>query len=255
MKKLTDKVAVVTGGGQGIGRGICLELAKEGAKVAVIGRTLEKLQKVVREIENLGSEGLALTADVKSDLSVHKMVEQVKERFGRIDILVNNAAAVHQRPIPEIIEEEWKDTFDTNVYGSHLCTKYAGAVMKEQHYGKIIFVSSTAGLAPVFENESNYSASKAAVLQYASVAMKEYGPYGITVNSIVPGVVDAPCHHAGKTQQQTKAFYDWYASITAVNRVGRPEDVGRLAAFLASEDASYICGATIVIDGGRMDRL
>lgn len=255
MGRLEQKIAIVTGGGQGVGKGICLELAREGAAVAVFGRTKEKLKNTVKQIEMLGSRGLAVVCDIKNEDSVKNAVEKVEEYFGRVDILVNNAAVAHQRPISEIVEAEWKDTFDTNVYGAHLCTKYAGNIMKEQKYGKIIYISSTAGLAPVWESEANYSASKAAVMQYASVAMKEYGPYGITINTIVPGVIDAPCHRDGKTDEQIREFYDWYSSITAVRRVGKPEDVGHLVSFLVSEDASYICGATVVIDGGRFDRL
>lgn len=255
MGKLENRVAIVTGAGQGVGRGIALCLAREGAKVAVVGRSMKKLETVAEEIKAMEKEAFPVSIDLRVRAEVFDMVNQVKGKFGRVDILINNAAVAHQRYIPDIIEEEWNDTFATNVSAPFWCIQAASEIMKNQNYGKIINIASTAGLAPVFEKELNYSASKAALIQLSKVAMKELGPYNINVNVIVPGVIDAPCHHAGKTEEETKEFYDWYSTIAVMRRVGIPEDVGNLAVFLSSDESSYICGATVVIDGGRTDRV
>jgi NAD(P)-dependent dehydrogenase (short-subunit alcohol dehydrogenase family) len=254
--KLDGRVAIVTGGGRGVGRAIAKMFAGEGAKVVITGRTLPKLEAVVEEIEAGGGEAMCVATDIRVRAQVFEMVAKVLEEYGKVDILINNAAVAHQRYIPDVIEEEWNDTYATNLSGPFWCIQAVYETMKKNRYGKIISISSTAGLAPCFAMESNYSASKAALNQLMKVVMKEMSPFNVNVNTIVPGVIDTEVHREGRAPEETQKFYDWYAGeIASLGRVGKPDDVAKLALFLASDDSSYISGATVVIDGGRFDRL
>lgn len=255
MGKLEAKVAIVTGGGTGIGRGIALEFAREGASVAICGRSPSSLQKVAAEIEALGGKCLALTADVGMKAQVQKLVKQTLDRFGQIDILVNNAAIIRATTIQETSEKDWDEVIGINLKGVFLCIQGVAQHMKERKSGKIINISSICGRGGALNDGASYCSSKAGVIALTQVAAWELSPYGINVNSIAPGLIVTPMASLDKTKEQYEQFIEERKRSTVLRRVGEPLNIARTAVFLASEDASFISGQTIPVDGGRINRM
>jgi len=254
MGKLDGKVAIVTGGGTGIGRSIALTLAEEGADVVVCGRTLSNLKKVAGEIEALGRRSLAIATDVSVKKQVQNMVRRTIDELGRIDILVNNAGVAPYGLIAEMPEEDWDKLMNTDLKGVFLCTQAVANQMMAQKYGKIVNISSVAGLRPPRERMACYCTAKAGVEMLTKSATLELTPHGINVNCIAPGSIETPIYRAGKTPQQIE---EWLAMArrAPAGRVGDPQDIANAALFLASDDSSFICGETIVVDGGRNAKL
>ena len=255
--KLKDQVAVVTGAGRGIGRGIALRLAKEGAHVVVCDIQMENARNVSEEARagHAKARGFPLKVDVSSALDVEAMVEQVTKELGRIDILVNNAGILAITPAVEISEEEWDRVIDVNLKGPFLCSKYVGRKMIEQKEGKIINVASNAGKRGD-KFLAHYCASKFGVIGLTQVFAKELGPYNIRVNAVCPGFIETDMFsvldegfgkYLGKTPEDNRR--EFTASVP-LGRMGNPDDVGAVVAFLASEDAGYIHGQAVNICGG-----
>lgn len=242
--KLDGKTAIVTGAGQGIGRGIALALAREGAKV-VVNDISSKIMDVAKEVVNIGSEALAVRADVTNDEETKEMAKTVVERFGRIDILVNNAGIYPSKPLAEMTEEEWDRVITINLKGTFNCTKAVLPKMIEQGSGAIINISSIAGPIVGFINLTHYAASKAGVSGFTRAAALELAQHGIRVNAIAPGVIETP----GTKAAGEEALRQMEQSIP-LKRIGTPEDVAGLTVFLASEASSYITGQLITVDGG-----
>lgn len=241
--KLNGKVAIVTGAGQGIGRGIALALAKEGAKV-VVSDISDKIADVVKEIESLGSEALAAKANVANSKETEEMAKMAVKKFGKIDILVNNAGIYPFKPLIEMKEEEWDKVIDINLKGVFNCTKAVLPKMIEQKSGNIINIASIAGAEVGYLNLVHYSASKAGVLGFTRSAALELAPHGIRVNAIAPGAVETPGTKVlGEVLKQVE-------QTIPQKRMGQPEDIANLVVFLASDDSSYITGQLIVADGG-----
>ena len=255
MGKLERRVAIVTGGGTGIGRSIALEFAKEGADVVVSSRKRANLEKVAEEIKALGGHSLAVAADVGVREQVQNIVKQTVDKFGRIDVLVNNAAILHVATLLDTSEEIWDEVIDINLKGVFLCTQAVARHMIEQKYGKIINISSVAGRGGAFSGLSSYSAAKAGVIQLTKSAALELAPYGISVNAIAPGAVITPITYFQRTPEQVEQFMENSKRLAVLGRLGDTQDIANLALFLASEDSSFICGETIAIDGGRKDRM
>jgi len=255
MGKLDNRIALVTGGGTNIGKGIALELAKEGADVAVASRNLAKLEEVVGEIKAMGRHSLAVATDVRVKEQVQSMVKQVLDEFGRIDILVNNSGVTRRALIVDMSQEDWDDVIATNLTGVFYCIQAVARRMMERKYGKIINISSISGKGGIGPTLANYCAAKAGVVQLTKVAARELGPYGINVNAIAPGAVESTIYLARRTPQEVEEWLAESRRVALMGRIGTPEDIGKLAAFLASDDSSFICGETIVIDGGRIDRM
>jgi NAD(P)-dependent dehydrogenase (short-subunit alcohol dehydrogenase family) len=245
--KLKGKVALITGSTRGIGKEFALGFAKEGADVIVHGRNLEKAKAVAEEIKSLGVKSIAITADVSISQDVTRMVEEVVSAFGRIDILVNNAGVNPFILEAEKIKEEgWDQVIDVNLKGLFLCCQAVGKKMIEQGGGKIINISSAAGILGE-QGFLPYSVSKAGVMTLTRILAYEWSKYNILVNAIAPGFVaggmNAPILNkeilvSGLTQQ------------VPLKRLGKPEEIVKIALFLASEESSYINGTTIVADGG-----
>lgn len=252
--KLTGKVAIVTGSTRGIGKAIAMSFASDGAAVVVTARHIEQAHQVVDEIKNRGGTAIAIKADVANRAEVHNLVKSTLENFKAIHILVNNAGIVRHAPLLEMAEEDWDIVLDVDLKGVFNCTQAVLGHMMEQRYGKIINISSVAGLGlPV--SGGNYGAAKAGVIQLTKVTAMEAGPYGINVNSIAPGLIVTDITYTRRSKEEAERFIEERKERAVLGRVGRPEDIANLALFLASDDSNFITGQVICCDGGRHDRM
>ena len=251
---LTDRVAIVTGGNRGIGKGIAVGLASAGCKVVIAARDVPLSKKIGGEIETqYGVRTHCVSLDVKSRESIQCMAEQVMGEFGRIDILVNNAGVTARGSILDMSEESWDHVLDTDLKGLFFCIQAVARPMMEQKYGKIVNIGSIAGTGWTDIGGINYGAAKAAIVQLTKVAARALGPYGINVNTVAPGSVDTPILYVDRTTEQVQAYKDNAIGKSAVGRLGLPEDIANGVLFLASDHASFVDGQTIAVDGGRFD--
>lgn len=251
--ELEGKVALVTGGGTGLGKAISLKYASEGADVAVSSRNIENLKKVCTEIEAIGRRSLAVAADVRIKSEVDNMVCKVIDKFGRIDILVNNAGALRMVSILDCTEQDWDMIMDTNLKGVFLCTQAVAKQMVKQKYGKIINMSSNSALGGITEGEAIYSSSKFGVNGLTKASALEFGHYGINVNAIAPGRILTPMIYSSRTPEQVADFIRVGETATVLARMGNSDDISNLALFLASEKSSFISAEMIASNGGRTD--
>lgn len=246
MYNLKNKVAIITGARRGIGRAIAIRLAKDGAKVAVTDISKEDCEKVVKEIEELGSEGLALELDVTNEENIKEVVKAAKKKFGKIDILVNNAGIFMQEELDKMDTEKIDKILAVNLRGVILSTKYVLPEMKSQNYGKIISTASIAGIVG-FASSSIYCATKGAIVNITRELALDLGKYKINVNAVAPGVIATDMTKDMLADEKTKAGL---LSGIPYGRIGQPEDIANAVAFLASDESSYITGHTLVVDGG-----
>ena len=244
--RLQDKVAIITGGATGIGRAASVLFAREGAKVVVADRNAPEGRNTVTLVAETGADGLFVETDVSKAAQVSNLMERAVERFGRLDVLVNNAGVLIRTPsLAEVSELVWDLTLDTNLRGVFLCTKYAVPHLMERG-GAIVNVSSGAGITPT-PHAVPYGVSKAGVIQLTLTTSAQYAPHGIRCNVIVPGSVDTP--QARGSTGSTEEF-ERITSQIAVGRVGTPRDIANLMLFLVSGESSYITGSAFKIDGG-----
>jgi 3-oxoacyl-[acyl-carrier protein] reductase len=241
---LEDKVAIVTGAGQGIGHGIALKLAYEGARVVASDANAETALQTATEIESLGHTALGMRTDVAHPSEVSRMVEDTVAQFGRIDILINNAGIARSATLLKLTEQAWDEVLDVNLKGVFRTTQAVARYMIEAKYGKIVNVSSIYGRTGTV-GDSNYAASKAGIVGFTKSTARELARHNINVNAILPGMIDTPL---------LRGIPDRYLQPMIeeipLGRVGTPEDIANVAAFLASDQASYITGATIEVTGG-----
>lgn len=252
MFSLAGKTALVTGGSRGIGRGIALSLAKAGASVAVNYHSKrEEAEKVVVEIGQLGVKSFSVQVDVSNKAGVARMMAEVKNSFGQLNILVNNAGVVAMGPAENVGEAEWDRVLNTNLKGQFLCIQEAIKIMPAG--GKIVCISSIAsgGVGVGFGNIAHYAASKGGVVAMVEDLAIELAPKGINVNAIGPGVIESDMTAGMLADEKTKAGF--LARIPK-GRIGRPEDIGAAAVFLASDEADYITGVTLYVDGGWLTK-
>jgi len=243
---LEGRVAIVTGGGTGIGRGIALEFAKAGADVVVASRRLAVLEEVSREVTALGRRSLAVQTDISRKADVDNLVQRVMDEFGSIDILVNNAGTVVREPLLKHSEQDWDTVLDTNLKGYYLCSQVVGRRMMEQKKGNIINIASIMGVKAA-RGRVSYSVSKAGVVMLTRVLALELVDYNIRVNAIAPGFVKTEINKVQWGDPNT------YKQITATIPMGRWAELNEIASvalFLASGASSYVTGRTIVVDGG-----
>jgi NAD(P)-dependent dehydrogenase (short-subunit alcohol dehydrogenase family) len=239
------RVVLITGAARGLGRATAERFIERGAKVAVNVRTAERAEKLVNE---LGSNAYAVPGDIRNSQTVRALVADIVERFGRLDVLVNNAAIASPTRIEQLTEEEWRATIDTNLTGAFFCIQASVPAMKKQGHGCIINVSSLAGRSVSTLGGAHYTASKAGLLGLTRAAAKELGAHGITVNAVCPGLFDTELTHANATPERLGALGQSFP----VPRLGRPEEVADLICYLASESAGYINGASFDINGGSL---
>ncbi|WP_374719158.1 3-oxoacyl-[acyl-carrier-protein] reductase [Parageobacillus toebii] len=244
---LQGKVALVTGASRGIGRAIALELARQGAKVAVNYAGNEaKANEVVEEIKNMGGEAFAIQADVSNVEAVDQMVKAVLERFERIDILVNNAGITRDNLLMRMKEEEWDDVININLKGVFNCTKAVTRPMMKQRYGRIVNIASIVGVSGN-PGQANYVAAKAGVIGLTKTAARELASRNITVNAVAPGFITTDM--TDRLSEELKA--EMLKQIPLA-RFGEPEDVAKVVSFLVSDAASYMTGQTLHVDGGMV---
>jgi NAD(P)-dependent dehydrogenase (short-subunit alcohol dehydrogenase family) len=243
---LERRVAVVTGAGGGLGQGICPALAAAGAAVACVDRDAARAEAAARAVADAGGRSLALEADVSDPASVSSTVERVVAELGGVDVLVNNAAIYPRREWTEITPQEWDSVLGTNLRGYYLCARAAYESMRERGRGRIVNLSSITALIG-FSNLLDYVSSKGGVIAFTRALAREVGPAGVTVNAIAPGAFPTD---AEKIHPNPEQYNQWVLDQQSLKRRGRPEDIGNLVVFLASDGASFITGQTIEIDGG-----
>ncbi len=253
--RLDDRVAIVTGGGTGIGRAIALEFARAGAHVVIGSRKLEHLEPVAQAIRDLGRKSLAVQVDVRNAAEVDQLVDRTVSEFGRLEILVNNAGASFVAPVEAISPNGWNAIVGINLTGVFLCSKAAGRHMVPRKKGVIINIASIAGehgsvlMAP-------YGAAKAGVINFTKTLALAWAQHGIRVNTIAPGPIVTEGFEAVLAMggEEGKRTYQQIAESVAMRRWGKPEEVAYPALLLASDAGSYMTGTTIFVDGGPSPR-
>ncbi|MCH2174503.1 MAG: 3-oxoacyl-[acyl-carrier-protein] reductase [Lentisphaeria bacterium] len=242
--KLQDKVAIVTGGNRGIGKGIARKLAENGAAVAIVGRSQEALDAVVTEFSEAGFIAKGYTADVSNPEDADAVAKQVVADLGSIDILVNNAGITKDNLVPRIKEDDWDLVLDINLKGAFNFTKAVYRPMAKKRYGKIINITSVVGLMGN-PGQANYSASKAGMIGLTKSNAKEFSSRNINVNAVAPGWIATEM-----TGELTDEQKERFLSGTPLGRIGQTDDVANAVVFLASSDSDYITGQTLNVDGG-----
>jgi 3-oxoacyl-[acyl-carrier protein] reductase len=243
---LQGKVAIVTGGSMGIGHAIALDLAAHGADVAINYRKhADEANAVVAGIEKMGRRGLAVQSDVASFADAQRMVDTVREKFGRLDILVNNAGVNRDGVVWKMTESQWDEVLDTNLKGYFNYIRAAAPVFKEQGSGKIVNITSINGLRGKF-GQSNYSAAKAGIVGLTKAVARELGKFSVNVNAVAPGLIETDMMKEAPQDVKDKALAE-----IVLGRLGAPEEVAHVVAFLCSEYARHITGEVIKVDGGQ----
>jgi len=249
--KLDKKVSIVTGGGRGIGRAVCLALAGEGSDVIITDIASQTAREVSEEIQSMGRRGLPFEMDVSKSDQVKKMVGAALSSFGRIDILVNVAGIFLRSPIEDVSEQDWDKVVAVNLKGTFLCSQAVGKEMIKQGGGSIVNFASVAAHTPQI-NLGAYSPSKAGVLLLTKIMAVEWAKYKIRVNALSPGPISTPMTDSIYNTERLKKGR---AKAVPMDRFGTPEEVAKAVLFLASDDASYITGHALSIDGGALDSM
>jgi len=255
--RLADKVAVVTGSGQGIGKAMAVRMAGEGASVMVTGIDPGKIKSVVDEIRAKGGTATGVKADVTRRSEVRNLMAAALKEYGQIDILVNNAVARRRAAsFFEMTDEDWDVVLATGVKGVFNGIQAVARHMMDRKYGKIINISSSAGMgsssAPN-ECNANYAAAKAAVNQLTKTFARDLGPYGINVNSLAPGSIETANSFTKRSREDAEKHSAYREKLAVLGRRGKPDEIANVAVFLASDESSFITGQVILADGGCTD--
>ncbi|MDI6762593.1 MAG: 3-oxoacyl-ACP reductase family protein [Thermodesulfobacteriota bacterium] len=245
--KLKNRVAIVTGGARGIGKAIALTFVREGAKVALVDFDKDGAITLKNEIEQSGGKAVAISCDISKSSEVKAMVDQVKKAFGRIDILVNNAGIIRRGTIETVTEEDWDRVIEVNLKGTFLCSKAVVETMKEQRCGKIVNVSSIAGKMGDITSAPGYGPSKAGIDALTKTLARQLASYGINVNGVSPHAIETEMSAQWSEERRKEII----ASIP-LGRLGKPEDVAEAVLFLASDEASFITGEILDVNGGAL---
>ena len=251
---LTNKVAIVTGAGRGLGAAIAKTLAAAGAKVAVNDLNPDRAEKVVAEIEAAGGEAIGISADISNKFQCVHLVEQTREKWGRLDILVNNAGIEPRGSILKLDEWDWDRCMEVNLKGTFFMSQLVGRVMSwenSERGGAIVNIASTAGVQVPLAGRAAYCAAKAGVVGFARECAREFAEYGIRVNTVLPGIFETESTES--LRQNDEIMARWQREIP-LNRLGQTEEVAQTVLFLCSDGANYMTGQTITVDGGRVMR-
>jgi len=251
MARFKDQVALVVGGAHGIGKGIGVRLGREGARVVIADMDCPKMEATVREMCAEGSDARPFPCDVRDSAQVQAMVKQVMDWYGRIDVLMYIAGIAPAVPFLEISEETWDNTVDTNLRGAFLVSKAVAPHMVARKRGKFVFMAST-NCWDAEASLGHYNASKAGLFLLAKTLAREFGPYGINSNAVGPGFIKTRLTEPVLNDPEFMKKYDPARGLIPLGRLGTPEDVAGPALFLASEDASYINGVLLYVDGGQL---
>ena len=243
---LTGKVALVTGGSRGIGKCCCEALGRAGAQVIVMDVLQEALDQTVAELNAAGIKAKGYKADVSDSASVEACVDKIHEEAGRIDILVNNAGITRDNLLLRMTDEEWDLVQNVNLKGTFNLTRAVGRIMLSQRSGAIVNMASVSGIMGGL-GQANYSASKAGVIALTKVSARELAKRNIRVNAVAPGFIDTKMTEVVADPVKTK-----YIELTPLGRMGKPEDIAKAVCFLASDDASFITGQVLKVDGGMV---
>jgi len=248
MDRLKDKVAIVTGASSGIGRTTAKLFAAEGAEVVVGARRKEELETLVAEIEAAGGKAVALAGDVKSEDYASGLVALAVKRFGRLDIAFNNAGTIGEAgPSTGVSEAGWSDAIATNLTSAFLGAKHQIAEMQKHGGGSVIFTSTFVGYSFAFPGVAAYAASKAGLIGLTQALAAEFGANNIRVNAILPGAVDTPMYQGMNNTPESQRFV---TNLHALKRVATPDELARSVLYLASDDASFVTGTAMLVDGG-----
>lgn len=242
--RLLDKVAIITGGGRGIGEATAKKFAKEGAKVVIADINVEDIERTVSEIQAMGGETIGLTVDVTNPESVNKMIASTVEKYGKLDVLVNNAGITMDATLLKMTEDQWDKVIDVNLKGVYICGQAAAKVMVEQGSGVILNASSVVGVYGNF-GQTNYAATKWGVIGMTKTWAKELGKKGVRSNAVAPGFILTPM-----VKKMPENVLDMMKDKAPLKRLGEPEDIANAYAFLASDEARFITGAVLEVTGG-----
>ena len=259
--RVRNKVAVVTGSGSGIGKAIATRLAVEGAFVVVADIDDVAVNSTVDELTDAGHQARGFKVDVSQAAQIKDVIHAIAETVGRIDILVNNAGLTRHRPFLELADSDWDAVLAVDLKGVFYCSQAAAPHMISQRYGKILNISSIMGAGASSQaggspaGNASYASAKAGVIQLTKTLARELGPHGINVNSVAPGSVLTPITSKSRPAEEVEAHLEARRKMAVLNRIGEPEDVANVALFLVSDEASFITGQTLYVDGGRGDRM
>jgi len=245
--KIKDRVAIVTGAARGIGKAIALTFLREGASVAIIDSDRERLEIFKKDLEKENKKVIVISCDITKSSDVNERVDQVRKKFGRIDILVNNAGIIRRGTIETVTEEDWDRVIEVNLKGTFNCCKAVVEIMKSQEYGKIVNVSSIAGKMGDITSAPGYGPSKAGIDALTKTLARQLAPYGINVNAVSPHAIETEMSAQWSEERRKEII----ASIP-LGRLGKPEDVANAVLFLASDDASFITGEILDVNGGTL---
>ena len=241
--RLKDKITLVTGAGSGIGEATALRFAEEGAKVVICDVDMGNANRVAESIKSSGKEAIVIKTDISKKNEVENMIKEIVDQFGRLDILVNNAGINRDAFTKKMTEEQWDTVININLKGTFLCCQAALKVMSEQKYGKIINTSSIGALGNI--GQANYAASKCGVIGLTKTLALECARYNINVNCVAPGATKTPM-----TAKMPKDIFDMITQKIPLKRWAEPQEIANMHVFLASDEASYITGQVIFVDGG-----
>jgi len=245
--KLKNRVAIITGAARGIGKAIALTFVREGAKVALVDVDQKQLETLKNEIEKRKGKSVNISCDITKSPEVKVMANQVQKAFGRIDILVNNAGIIRRGTIETVTEEDWDRVIEVNLKGTFNCCKAVVEIMKQQGYGKIVNISSIAGKMGDITSAPGYGPSKAGVDALTKTLARQLAPYGINVNAVSPHAIETEMSAQWAEERRKEII----ASIP-LGRLGKPEDVAEAVLFLASDEASFITGEILDVNGGAL---